>query len=74
MVDELLVSIISNVPNFIGLVLLAAVLREMSNRQWAIIERVLENCVLLEQRLDALAGVESDEGVARGGQGEAKRP
>jgi len=52
--DELFKELLLGLPTFAGLVVLTIVLREMNLRQWAIIERVLENCAELETRIQEL--------------------
>ena len=53
--DTLLTEVIKGIPSFAGLVFLALVLREINQKQWQVIERVLEKCERLTTQIDDLA-------------------
>lgn len=55
MIDELLLEVVRELPTFAGLVILAGALWKINERQWSVIERVLENCEKLEARMTELA-------------------
>lgn len=43
--DELFKLMIANIPNFVGLVVLAAVLYRINERQMALIEKIIDDCL-----------------------------
>lgn len=52
--NELVESVISNIPNFIGFVILAYVLSQNNTRYLEIIERILEHCFDEESDIESL--------------------